>query len=133
MACLTKVKTRHIAVIRLAIETRKTMLESSDYPFASEFYTVEKSVEVYVNIKGESERIRIDALKGKDGYSTRAYIERQLMVQPALPRAPDGTLSAKEEVRQWVDYDLPWTRRDKCRWCIGSSSRLFSGAVRQAG
>jgi hypothetical protein len=85
------------------------MLEPSNYPFASEFYVVEKTIEVYVTINGESENIRIDALRCGDVYSTRAFIQRNLMVQPAFPKTTDGELPAQEEVGQWVLYDLPWT------------------------
>ena len=88
------------------------MLNSFDYPFASEFYVIEKSIETQVNIRGESERVRIDALKRYQNYSTRAYIERHLVVQSAFPAASDHPAPATEVVRQWVDYDLPCTSRD---------------------
>jgi hypothetical protein len=45
-----------------------------DCSFCEEFYLVEKSIEVVVKIAGESERIRIDALRSHSGdYSTKAY------------------------------------------------------------
>jgi hypothetical protein len=40
------------------------MLDSADYPFCSEFYIVEKSIEVVANINGEDRQIRIDAFQG---------------------------------------------------------------------
>ena len=40
------------------------MLDPADYPFCSEFYIVEKSIEVVANINGEDRQIRIDALQG---------------------------------------------------------------------
>jgi len=38
------------------------MLDQALYDFCSEFYIVEKTVEVIVKINGQDERIRIDAL-----------------------------------------------------------------------
>ena len=81
------------------------MLDPSDFPFASEFYVVEKTIEVVVSINGEPERIRIDALKAGDSYSTTTYIEESVVVQPASG-------GSHKVVRQWVDYDLPWTVRE---------------------
>ena len=39
------------------------MYNSTTHSFCSEFYTIEKSIEVVVTIKGQEERIRIDALR----------------------------------------------------------------------
>lgn len=48
------------------------MLDPANYPFCSEFYIVEKSIEVVAKINGENRQIRIDALRGPD--STARYI-----------------------------------------------------------
>ena len=47
------------------------MLDPANYPFCSEFYIVEKSIEVVAKINGENRQIRIDALRGPD--STARY------------------------------------------------------------
>jgi hypothetical protein len=84
----------------------------SDFPKASEIYVIENSIEVAVTINGQDERIRIDALNQGGSYSTRSYIEKHLVVQPAYPQGKCGTLPQTEVVTQWVPYDLPWTNRN---------------------
>lgn len=84
------------------------MLDPHQHPHCSEFYTVEKSVEVEVTIRGEPRRIRIDALHSPTGsvlYSTRAYVEESVVLRLQFPR--DG--QEAEPFRVWVGYDLPWT------------------------
>jgi hypothetical protein len=89
------------------------MLDPSLYPFCSEFYVVEKSIEVVVTLKstGTAEEIRIDALSGTNPnvpYNTHAYIKKEITVQPKYPE----TSANPESIRVWVDYDLPWTNRN---------------------
>jgi hypothetical protein len=80
-------------------------LEPENFPFCSEFYVVEKSIEVVVSIKGESTRVRIDALREASGrYSTREYFEALVKLEYAYP--PDLTVEA---TTIWVPYGLPWT------------------------
>jgi len=93
------------------------MLESAHYAFCSEFYIVEKSIEVVVEIGGESHRIRIDALRASDStdssvrYSTTAYIEEDITVQPTYPQTGEKYDRKPESVQVWIGYDLPWTAR----------------------
>ena len=65
------------------------MLDAKCYDFCNGVYVVEKSVEVVVKIGGEDRRIRIDALhhvrESTIRYSTRAYIEEAITVQPTFP------------------------------------------------
>ena len=39
------------------------MYDKKTHTFCSEFYTVEKSIEVVVTIQGQGKRIRIDSLR----------------------------------------------------------------------
>ena len=56
------------------------MYDANTHSFCSEFYTIEKSIEVVVTIQGEADRIRIDALRDATtgDYCTTAYIETHL-------------------------------------------------------
>ncbi|WP_040551577.1 hypothetical protein [Rheinheimera nanhaiensis] len=90
------------------------MFNNQKHGFCSEFYTVKKTIEVVVPIQGADERIRIDALEdGQTGkFSTKAYIEESLTIQPTYPQS-NGAFSRKpQDYRIWVDYNLPWTNRD---------------------
>ena len=90
------------------------MYDKQQHEFCSEFYTVEKTIEVVVTIGGESETIKIDALKdGNTGkYCTRAYREEHITVQPIYPQSGGSFDRESQDYRVWVDYDLPWTDRD---------------------
>lgn len=90
------------------------MYDVQKHDFCSEFYTVEKTIEVVVTIGGESERIKIDALRqgGTGEYSTRAYREEHITVQPTYPQSGGSFDRKPQNYRVWVDYDLPWTNRD---------------------
>jgi hypothetical protein len=85
------------------------MLDSSRYDFCSEFYTVEKSVEVVVELVGEQETVKIEALRNdKSGrYCARAFIQRDITVQPTYPT------QEPESITVWAIYDnFPWTDGD---------------------
>jgi hypothetical protein len=91
------------------------MLDPANYPFCSEFYIVEKSIEVVAKINGEDRQIRIDALHRPDSttrYSTASYIKEDITVQPTYPQT-NGDFERKPEcVRVWIAYNLPWTARN---------------------
>lgn len=90
------------------------MITRTNIDFCSEFYVVEKTVEVVVQILGESQTIRIEALQSlpQGKYSTRAYIQEHVTVQPTYPQTGSKFDRKPESVRVWVDYDLPWTNRE---------------------
>ena len=73
------------------------MYDANTHSFCSEFYTIEKSIEVVVTIQGEADRIRIDALRdAKTGdYCTTAYIETHL-IPTALVVDRFGPLSGSD-------------------------------------
>src|SRR5262249_20190147 len=90
------------------------MLDPARFRFCTEFYVVEKSIEVVARIAGEDRRIRIDALVELGPavpYSTRAYIEKEISVQ-SLPQNDVGPSDEPVSVRAWIVYDLPLTRSD---------------------
>ena len=90
------------------------MLDPSEYDLCSEFYIVERAIEVVVSIGGEAQQIRIEALYGPDSatrYSTRAYIKEHVTVQPTYPQDSEGFVKKPESVSMWIAYDLPWTAR----------------------
>ena len=90
------------------------MYDKSLHSFCSEFYTIEKSIEVVVTIQGESERIRIDLLRDEETgiYSTSAYIETHFTLQPTYPKTNESFDRKPEDFRVWADYDLPWVHQD---------------------
>ena len=90
------------------------MYDKNLHSFCSEFYTIERSIEVVVTIQEESKRIRIDLLRNEQTgiYSTKAYIERHFTMQPTYPQTNGSFGSQPEDVRVWADYDLPWIHQD---------------------
>lgn len=90
------------------------MYDKQRHGFCSEFYTIEKTIEVVVTIGGKSETIKIDALsQGTTGkYITRAYREEHITVQPTYPQSGGSFDRALQDYRVWVYYDLPRTDCD---------------------
>ncbi len=89
------------------------MYNKQQHGFCSEFYILEKTIEVVVRIKGEDERVKIDALKDEMGkYSTKSYIEEHVTLQPTYPQTHGTFDKAPRDYRIWLDYDLPWTHRN---------------------
>lgn len=104
------------------------MYDSNRHKFCSEFYTIEKSIEVVVNINGEDTRARIDALKnGLSGqYVTRAYIEKHVTLQLTSPQANSCHDQTQNDFRVWVDYSLPWTNRNSANAAIEQALGFLS-------
>ena len=90
------------------------MINEENVNSCEEFYVVEKTIDVVVNFAGESETIRIEALKslphGK--YSTRAYISTHVTVQPTYPQTGGKFDQKPKDERVWIDYSLPWVDRE---------------------
>jgi len=84
--------------------------------FCSEFYVVERTIEVVVEVGGEARRIRIEALRHEHEprvvYSTQALVLEHITVQPTYPQSEGSYDRLPERMRVWVDYDLPYTRAD---------------------
>ena len=83
------------------------MMDVSKYNFCSEFYAIEKSIEVVVKIGAEHQAIRIEALHSltTGHYCIRSYIN----VPPTYPQTSETFDRKAGEMRTWIDYDLPWT------------------------
>lgn len=88
------------------------MYDPEHHSFASEFYTVEKVLEVVCPIGGEDQSIRIEALRDREtnSFSTRAYIKESVTLQPSYPQSTsEGFEKKPQNYRVWVSFDLPWT------------------------
>ena len=68
-------------------------LDYEKFPFCTEFYQVEKVIEVVVLIRGEAKTVRIEALlhPAMNAYKINSFVWHEA----------DGN-------RFWVDYELPW-------------------------
>lgn len=96
--------------------------------FASEFYVVEKTIEVVVEIDGQSVSIRIEAIRdARSGrYNTRAYSQDTFTLQPTYPQTRGEFDSAPREIELWVDHDLPWTSGDSADAVLADGLRFLS-------
>jgi len=90
------------------------MIAPASYEAFKHAYIVEKTVDVEAEIRGESQMIRIEALRHfRDGhYSTRAYRQEHVTLQPTYPQSGGKNDRLPEDYRIWVDYDLPWTHHE---------------------
>jgi hypothetical protein len=85
------------------------MLNPSNVDFCSEYYIVEKAIEVVTKIEGVNRHFRIEALHGPESvipYSARCYMRVDVAVQPTSPQTNSRPVSV------WAHYDLPSTARD---------------------
>ncbi len=85
------------------------MRAPSNYSFCSEFYVVEKVIEVEVSLKQPQNypaRTRIEALNQSGAYSTSAYILADVNIPQTYPSADQPPL---HDGRIWIHYNLPWT------------------------
>ena len=91
------------------------MIVQDSYKACSEIYIVEKTVEAVVEIAGEMQMIRIEALRDlrDDHFCTRAFMRETVTLQPTFPQTDDKFDRKPEEFQIWVDYDLPWTDREE--------------------
>ncbi len=87
-------------------------------PF-QEVYEVVKTVEVVAALKpqGDGSTIRIevlrDALNPGGDFSTRAYLQEDVTLQPTYPQDSNGFQRRPESMLIWAVWvDFPWTNRD---------------------
>ena len=94
------------------------MLQPAAFPFAFEFDVVERTIVVAVILNGEETRVRLEALRARDGrYSTQACIERHVqLLQPGY--AGD---TAGPDARAWVAYELAWTSSDSADGALAAA------------
>ena len=90
------------------------MLDEKNYSFCDEFYVVEKTFEVVLDIAGHTESIRIEAKVALPSgiYSTSAYKQVHITAQPTYPQSNGNFDRKPTDVSIWVPYDLPWTSGD---------------------
>ena len=106
------------------------MLRREQFPFCSEFYSVERTVEVVVRVAGEPATIRIEALRGDDGkYCTRAYIQSEITVQLTYPQTAGAFSSPPASHSIWTKYELPWTERDSADEVLGQALGFLRSQV----
>jgi hypothetical protein len=91
------------------------MIAPESYKKCSEIYIIEETVEVVVEIAGEMQTIRIEALRDlRSGrVCTRAFRQENVTLQPTYPKTGGKYDRKPEEFEIWVDYDLPWTDREE--------------------
>jgi hypothetical protein len=90
--------------------------------YASEFYIIDRTIELVVRLKatGESARIRIEILKDQGGtYSVRSYIEEHVTIQPTYASQPKDALV-------WVDYDVPWVSQSSTDVALDQALNFLS-------
>ena len=97
------------------------MFNAELHDFCSEFYIVEKSIEVVVRRQEQSKRMRIDALRDEisGDYCTVVYEKEELTVQPTLPQENNQFSRKPENYLVWVAYvDFPWVRADSAEGAL---------------
>lgn len=105
------------------------MLDPNDYRFCNEFYVVEKSIVVAVELKdGSSATIRIDALHAlaRNRYLTYSYIFEDVAMQPDHSQAEMRIGAHTEPTRTWIDFELPWTDADTADGAISEALHFLS-------
>jgi hypothetical protein len=111
MARLFVVAITLILVYRVVLATTHDeipMIEANKYPFCSEFYEVEKTVEVVVSKGNESFTIRIEALRNirLGHYETRSWGLENIDLVPSFGDKKPASH------RVWVHRPSPWTKRN---------------------
>jgi hypothetical protein len=78
------------------------MPDPQAFPFCSEFYAIENSVEVVVSMKGTDRRVRIDVLHDlkQGGYRASVYMLRDVTWKVPQP-AP---LATAQIWTAWIDF-----------------------------
>lgn len=103
--------------------------QTSIAPF-SEAYEVAKTVEVVATIGGAPRRVRIDALEdllNAGQFSTKAYIEEDLQIQPTFPVSGQ---TGPQSYRVWVALDHPWTSRQSADAALEQALAFLSDGTR---
>lgn len=98
------------------------MFEAPTY--ASEYYTIERTVELVVRLKatGEDASIRIEVLRSSsDTYSVSSYIREHVTIQPTYPRDNDKHTSPPKDVMMWIDFELPWVSQKSVDTALGQA------------
>lgn len=105
------------------------MFDKEMHDFCSEYYTVEKSLELVVNRQGEPTTVRIDALRDWQSgrYLTRAYLQEHVKLQPTYPQSNGKYQREPEDFIVWVAWlDFPWTDGDSVNAVLRSALGFLS-------
>ncbi len=100
------------------------MFDKELHGFCSEFYIVEKSIEVVVSRNGEETTVKIDALRNEQSgkYSIGAYMQEHVTLQPTYPQKNGSFEKTPDDFIAWVSWiDFPWVQAESA-----------DGALRQA-
>jgi hypothetical protein len=113
------------SLLRKGFENRrKQMYDKAIHDFCSEFYSVEKTVEVVVNRNGQTSTVRLEALRDEENghYCTRAYIEEAVTLQPTYPQSMGKFERKSEDFRIMVPFpDFPWVNSDTAESALRQS------------
>lgn len=107
------------------------MYDAKLHSFCTYFYVTEMAIDILVPIGEHDRRIRIEALKDcRTGrYTTRAYLEEAVTLQPTFPQTNGSFDRSPEEFSVWVNYELPWTDRDTAEQAIKQSLGFLADRV----
>lgn len=99
--------------------------------FATEFYTIERTVEIVVNL----EVFRIEVMESSDGnkpFSTRVYEREDIVAQPAYPSNvnPERT---PETYAAWKSLDIGWTARETAEGALNQALGFLGERFRNSG
>ncbi len=115
------------AKIRTLLEEalrRTLMYDKEIHDFCSEFYSIEKTLELVVSRRGEQTTVRLEALRDEENgrYSIRALMQEHVTLQPTYPKANGEFTEEPKDFVMWVNFpDFPWVNRETA-----------DGALRQA-
>lgn len=103
---------------------RNGLFDKELHNFCSEFYSVEKSIQVVVSRGGTQMTVKIDALRDEENgkYSIAAYYQEHVTMQPTYPQSYGKFDQKPDDFIAWVNWiDFPWVHADSAE-----------GALRQA-
>ena len=91
---------------------RKPMFDKELHANCSEFYRVDRALEVVVSRNGQPTTVRIEALRNDETgrYSTAAYLEEHVTLQPTYPQSHGNNPYDFVIWARWIDF--PWIDRE---------------------
>ena len=104
------------------------MIRQATYQHCTEFYEVANSVEFVRPHAGQDRRFRIDALLDPrtGNFSTSAYIQEYVTLQPSYPYVNGQLTSAPTNFAVWVAFThIGWTARNSAESAIEQALSFF--------
>lgn len=105
------------------------MINPSSYNTFNEFYEVAKTVQFVKSYGGEDRTFKIEALfDPKSGsYSTSAYIQEYVTLQPSYPVVNGIYTSKPTDYSVWVKFgNIGWTDRESAESAIEQALGFLS-------